>query len=75
MAFYSRIPDFVSKAVVFLSELTLEVYLGQYLILDRFAHLTFPADFFVVTGLILLYAWTIHFAVEKIMHYLKRLVK
>ncbi len=75
MAFYSRIPDFVSKAVVFLSELTLEIYLGQFLILNRFSHLPFPIDFFVVTCLILLYAWATHITVKRIMLLLKRIAR
>lgn len=58
--FFTTLPDFWNRFVKFVSEVTLEIYLGQVLILDRFSGLPFPVNAVVVTGLILLYAWAVH---------------
>lgn len=50
----------VGNCVRFISSLTLEIYLGQTLILWLINDLVFPISFFVVTGAILIYAWILH---------------
>ena len=64
--FFSRVPAWANRVSVFMSGITLEIYLGQNLILYKFTHLPFPANFFVVTGLIVLYAWVIHKCASRI---------
>ena len=46
------------------SGMSLEVYLGQLLILARINMLAFPVNLIVVTGMIFLYAWSIHFVAD-----------
>ena len=58
--FFARINSKISAIPKFVSGLTLEIYLGQLLILWKFESLPFPVDFVVVTGMILLYAWIVH---------------
>lgn len=59
--FYSRFHKKINKIVDFISNITLEIYLGQFLILDsNISNIIFPLNFIVVTLLILLYGWIIH---------------
>ena len=44
----------------FLAGLTLEIYVGQYLILYLLPETRFPISFILTTGAILLYAWLLH---------------
>lgn len=61
--FYRRIPAWISRAADFLSGITLEIYLGQLLILWVFQDLQlfpFPLNLIVITGSIVLYAWIVN---------------
>ncbi len=57
---FERTSALIRKSVTFVAGLTLEIYLGQGLIIQKFGHLSFPINFIVVTGLILVYAFLIH---------------
>ena len=57
---FERTSALIRKSVTFVAGLTLEIYLGQGLIIQKFGHLPFPINFIVVTGLILVYAFLIH---------------
>ncbi|MFQ7290329.1 MAG: hypothetical protein ACLRPV_16340 [Lacrimispora saccharolytica] len=50
--------------VGFISKITLEIYLGQFLVFWVFNGLEFPISFIVVTAAIILYAWIIHSGAE-----------
>ncbi len=58
--FFAGIPGWLNRGAEFLSGITLEIYLGQMLIFYWFQDLPFPVDFFLVTTLIVAYAWIIH---------------
>lgn len=58
--FFTHINKKINKIAIFLSSLTLEIYLGQVIIISSFEELPFPLDFILVTTLIILYAWILH---------------
>jgi hypothetical protein len=64
--FFSWVPTWANSISLFISGITLEIYLGQNLILYKFTHFPFPVNFFVVTCLIILYAWVIHKCASRI---------
>lgn len=57
---FLRINQKISNVIKFIAEITLEIYLGQTLIIWWITGLPFPFSFIVVTGVILVYAWLIH---------------
>lgn len=50
----------IKSIVSFFSSITLEIYLGQTIVLWALTGLEFPISFFVVTASIIIYAWIIH---------------
>ncbi len=58
--FFDSVNKKLSKVVIFLSKLTLEIYFCQELVLYKFSDIIFPIDFIVVTIAIILYAWIVH---------------
>ena len=58
--FFEKMPKWLNRGAEFLSGITLEIYLGQLLILYWFQDLPFPIDLFLVTTLIVTYAWIVH---------------
>jgi peptidoglycan/LPS O-acetylase OafA/YrhL len=56
------LPNFVNKPIKFLAKITLQIYVVQFVIIARFKHLTFPLNFLVVTGLILVVASALYLA-------------
>ena len=73
--FFARINSKINAIPKFVSGLTLEIYLGQMLILWKFESLPFPVDFVVVTGMILLYAWIVHKCAARISGKLETLLR
>lgn len=57
---FDCVPRWMNRTAGFLSEITLEIYLGQLLIFWLFQDLPFPIDFILVTSLIVIYAWIVH---------------
>ena len=57
---FKKMPMWLNRGASFLSGITLEIYLGQFLIFHWFQDLPFPIDFVLVTTLILVYAWIVH---------------
>lgn len=58
--FFGNIPSWINRGAALLSGITLEIYLGQSLILYWFQGLPFPIDFILATTLIIVYAWVVH---------------
>lgn len=58
--FFDLVNKKLSKVVRLLSELTLEIYLCQVLVLDKLSDIIFPINFIVVTVAIIFYAWIVH---------------
>lgn len=58
--FFASINRNLSRVVVFLSGITLEIYLVQYLVIMKLANIIFPVNFILVTSIIILYAWVLH---------------
>lgn len=58
--FFSSISKNLNEVARLIAGITLEIYLGQTLVLWKITGLPFPISFFVVTGVVLLYAWIIH---------------
>lgn len=54
----------IGMVVAFIAGITLEIYLGQVIIIWKFASLVFPVNFVVVTAGIVLYAWLIHLCAD-----------
>lgn len=59
-SFFTTLNDKVNAVIGFISEITLEIYLGQSLVIWVITDLIFPISFLVITVVILLYAWIIH---------------
>lgn len=57
---FQRVNQKVNSVTKFIAEITLEIYLGQLLMIWLVTGLPFPINFFVVTSVILLYAWVLH---------------
>ena len=49
-------------AIKFIANITLQIYIVQFLIIYKFQHLVFPLNFFVVTCLILVSASLLYYA-------------
>lgn len=58
--FFKSLNKKVSAIVEFIAGITLEIYLGQEIILWRLTDFVFPVNFILVTVCIVLYAWVIH---------------
>lgn len=50
----------LNKIMQFVAAMTLEIYLGQHVIIKNLSPLPFPVDFLIVTTLIVVYAWAVH---------------
>lgn len=53
----------LNKIIQFVAAMTLEIYLGQNVIIKNLSPLPFPVDFLVVTTLIVVYAWAVHWLI------------
>lgn len=58
--FFKKTPG-LNKIMRFVAAITLEIYLGQNVIIHNLAFLGFPLNFVVVTVLIVVYAWCAHY--------------
>lgn len=58
--FFASFNKTVNKLVMFLSGITLEIYLVQYLVIMKFSEIFFPLNFVLVTSIIIIYAWVLH---------------
>ena len=71
--------DTVSKklniAISFIAGITLEIYLGQHLIIWAITDLVFPISFVVVSFAIIVYAWLIHRLSQLIQNGVSKLVE
>lgn len=56
----------INSVISFVAGLTLEIYLGQGIVLWAITGLPFPLNFIVVTAVILFYAWLLHLAAKLI---------
>ena len=63
-----KLPIFIKKIIIFTSELTLEIYLVQYVIIDVLKKVApFPINWLVLTGTIFVSATVLHYAVKGIL--------
>lgn len=60
--FFSAMPK-LNKITHFVAAITLEIYLGQQLLITHLSWLPFPANFLVVTALIVVYAQAAHWLI------------
>lgn len=56
----------LNPLIRFLSSITLEIYLVQNVIIGKLSFLPFPANFLVVTALILTVAWAVHWVAVRL---------
>lgn len=57
-----KIPKGFNKPITFLSKITLQIYVVQFVIIANFKYLVFPLDFIIVTALILVVASALYLA-------------
>ena len=63
-----KMPAFIKKIITFISEITLEIYLVQYVIIDMLKKVApFPINWLVLTGTIFISATVLHYAVKGIL--------
>lgn len=65
----------VERLVAFVAGITLEIYLGQHLIIWAITGLPFPISFIAVTAAILAYGWAIHLGAALIQKGMQALLK
>lgn len=59
-----RLPDFIKKVISYLAKITLEVYVVQVVIIDKFRDLKFPINWLVITATIIFGASLLHFVIK-----------
>lgn len=72
---FAKAGNAIQGIVTFIAGISLEIYLGQALIIARLNRFTFPLNFVVVTGMILIYAYLIHKLAQLIQKPCSRLLK
>lgn len=72
---FAKAGNAIQGIVTFIAGISLEIYLGQALIITRLNFLTFPLSFVVVTGLILIYAYLVHKLAQLIQKPCSKLLK
>lgn len=55
-----KLPIKIKSIVSFIANITLEIYLVQYVIVPNLSHLIFPLNWFIITFLIVLVAWILN---------------
>lgn len=65
----------IGKIVRFLASITLEIYLVQFPIIAAWSKLRFPLNFMVVTAMILICAWFVHWLSEWLRVHMKQMLK
>jgi len=61
-----NLPSKVKKTINFISEITLEIYLVQIVIIPRLAYISFPLNWIIITGIIIISAYLLHIIGSKI---------
>ena len=59
-----RLPDFIKKIVSYLAKITLEIYVVQIVIIERFRDLRFPINWIVITAIIVAGATVLHYVIK-----------
>lgn len=72
--FFGGVNRLINSVISFVAGITLEIYLGQGIVLWAITGLPFPINFIVVTAVILLYAWLLHLAAKLIQKPVYRLL-
>lgn len=69
-----HVPKWINKIVTFIANITLEIYLVQYVIIDVIRNLgfAFPFNWILLTALIIASAFLLHFVIDKCTKLLKR---
>ncbi len=60
---FEKINRYISHGVSFIASISLEIYLCQYVVIERNVF-SFPLSFIIITGGIIIYAWCTHRIVE-----------
>lgn len=55
-----KMPNKIKKIIKFISEITLEIYLVQYVIIPIFANMIFPINWIIITTIIIISAYILH---------------
>lgn len=66
-----KLPTKLKAIISYIAEITLEIYVVQYVIIDGFKHLSFPLNWIVITAYILLAASVLHFICRGILKLIK----
>lgn len=70
-----NMPAMVKKAVGYIAQITLEIYLVQYALIDELHAISvFPINWLIVTGAILLVASALHFTTKYIIKIIDRMI-
>jgi len=59
-----KLPDFIKKVINYLAKITLEVYVVQVVIIERFRGLKFPINWIVITAIVIIGASLLHFVIQ-----------
>lgn len=68
------LPVKIKATINFISKITLEIYVVQYVIIQRLAFLAFPLNWVVITGTIIVVAVTLHVVGDKVIAGIERLI-
>jgi len=59
-----KLPDFIKNIISYLAKITLEIYVVQIVIIERFRYLKFPVNWIVITAIIVAGASILHFVIK-----------
>lgn len=69
------LPIKIKSAISFIAEITLEIYVVQYMIIPRLAFLVFPVNWAVITGTIIVSAFALHVVAGKVIAAIEIIIK
>jgi len=69
-----RLAPKIKNIIKFIAEITLEIYLVQYIIIPIFKDILFPVNWIIITAVIIISAYLLHIITRKIVNVIKNLI-
>lgn len=69
-----KLPKIIKSVAAFISQITLQIYAVQYVIIHKFATIVFPFNWLIITSLIVISAYILNLAGNKSSDYILRFV-
>ncbi|MGY6213112.1 acyltransferase family protein [Cytobacillus firmus] len=69
-SYLEELPNRFKGSINFISKITLEIYLVQYVIIPRLSHILFPLNWFVISATIIISAYILHLIGSRVSNFL-----